>query len=930
MSVVSFAQITVDETLTTQQLVEDILVNSPCAEVSNFIASTGTDFGDVNGIAAFDGNGSSFPFESGIILSSGNVANAPGPNNTLHSDGGFGWPGDTDLEANTTATNTNNASFIQFDFVPFLEEISFNFIMASEEYNQNFECTFSDAFAFILTDNVTGTVQNLAVLPGTNIPIEVTNIRYAVGAQCGAVNEEFFGQYNFQPIANPAAPSIPAANAPIDFNGQTVSLTAMGPVTPGNDYTIKLVVADETDTAYDISVYLEAGSFDLGNINLGDDILVTDPEAQCEGDILTLDTMVDPAEATFVWLMDDIVIPGETGPTLDVSQTGTYKVEVTYNQGSGCVATDEISVAFLAPPNFDLGDDEDSCYVDPITLDAFPVNYPPAALTYQWFLNGNPIPGETNSTYDATGPGFYEAEVTVQNCTERDGITLGILDDIDFDLGPDQDDCFIIPLILDATPANYNVMDATFEWFLNGTLIAGETDPTLATTGPGEYEAIVTVGGCESTDSIILSLTNDIDVDLGPDTDACFIIPVTLDATPTNYNVMDASFEWSLNGTVIPGETNATLDATGPGLYEVTVTVGFCEEVDSITLSNTNDIAIDLGPDQESCFIVPVILDATPSNYDVNDATFIWSLNGTIIPGETQATLAAIEHGLYEVTVTVGTCEATDSVTISPVNFTVNLGEDLETCFEESTSITATISDFNLLDASFQWFLNGEELVGETMDTISVSVEGTYSVVVTVGDCTATDEVEVSLRENITVTIVEGDFKTCPDAINTLTAVTDEENPTYQWFKNGILLSGETNATLEFELAEDENGLQGFSVVINVGDCIAEDNINVQLYDIGNCAISQGISPNGDGFNDILDLEFLSDRSGGISNFQVYNRHGLLVFEQSNYINEWFGQTDEGDELPTGTYYLIINFNTQDAVYGNQYAAWIYINRDAN
>nr|MCH9661282.1 choice-of-anchor L domain-containing protein [Bacteroidota bacterium] len=269
-SAVGYSQITIDETLTTQQLVEDILIDSPCAQVSLFTQSTGTDFSDVNGIAAFDANGSGFPFAAGVVLSSGNVASAPGPNTSLLSEGGAGWPGDADLEAATTATNTNNASFIQFNFVPLISNISFDFIMASEEYNDNFECTFSDAFAFILTDNVTGVTQNLAVLPGTTTPIEVTNIRYEVIGQCPAVNEIYFGQYNFQPVANPAAPTVPAAGAPINFNGQTVELTAMGNVVPGNDYTIKLVVADESDTAYDISVYLEAGSFNIG-VDLGPD-----------------------------------------------------------------------------------------------------------------------------------------------------------------------------------------------------------------------------------------------------------------------------------------------------------------------------------------------------------------------------------------------------------------------------------------------------------------------------------------------------------------------------------------------------------------------------------------------------------------------------------------------------------------------------------
>ncbi|RZV55941.1 MAG: hypothetical protein EX254_11015, partial [Flavobacteriaceae bacterium] len=280
-----YSQITVDETYTTQQLVEDVLINSNCAEVSNFQQSTGTDFGDDNGIAFFDANGSDFPFSNGIILCSGNVQNAPGPNLTVHSDGGLGWPGDADLEAVTTATNTNNASWISFEFVPQISQISFDFIMASEEYDQNFECTFSDAFAFILTNQFTGEVQNLAVLPGTLIPIEVTNIHPEVPGQCPAINEEYFDKYNFEPFNI-------AADAAIDYNGQIVELSAQGNVVIGNTYTIKMVVADETDTALDMAVFLEGGSFNLG-VSLPPDLTIAAGNAPCAGQPLTIEVEQD-------------------------------------------------------------------------------------------------------------------------------------------------------------------------------------------------------------------------------------------------------------------------------------------------------------------------------------------------------------------------------------------------------------------------------------------------------------------------------------------------------------------------------------------------------------------------------------------------------------------------------------------------------------
>src|SRR5690606_12374760 len=70
-STILFSQnVTVDQTTyTVEELVTDVLIDSPCAEVSNITWSTGTNFGQVNGIGYFNSNGGSFPFEEGIILS---------------------------------------------------------------------------------------------------------------------------------------------------------------------------------------------------------------------------------------------------------------------------------------------------------------------------------------------------------------------------------------------------------------------------------------------------------------------------------------------------------------------------------------------------------------------------------------------------------------------------------------------------------------------------------------------------------------------------------------------------------------------------------------------------------------------------------------------------------------------------------------------
>ncbi|WP_299112880.1 choice-of-anchor L domain-containing protein [uncultured Winogradskyella sp.] len=238
---------------TVEELVQNVLIGNECSQISNITYSTGSIAGqEPNGIGYFVYAGSDFPFSEGLLISTGSAADAEGPNDELASSGTNNWPGDNDLDT-TLGINSNNATSIEFDFVPVVNQINFDFLMASEEYNGGqFECQFSDAFAFLLTDAM-GNTTNLALIPGTDLPITVTNIHNA-NDNCDAANPEFFGGYT-------------AANAPpTNFNGRTVSFTAQANVNIGETYHIKLVVADDSDALYDTAVFFKAGSFDVGSI----------------------------------------------------------------------------------------------------------------------------------------------------------------------------------------------------------------------------------------------------------------------------------------------------------------------------------------------------------------------------------------------------------------------------------------------------------------------------------------------------------------------------------------------------------------------------------------------------------------------------------------------------------------------------------------
>src|SRR5690554_1629837 len=242
------------------ELVEDVLIDSPCAFVDNITWSTGTNFGGPNGIGYFENTNPLFPMERGIILATGNVNSAPGP--ISGSQWGGSWPGDDDLEDYmnevVAPSGYNDATYIEFDFQASSDAVSFNFIFGSNEYG-GFQCNWSDAFAFFLTNTETGAVTNMALVPGTDLPISVTTIRdclYYNGSTCSdgnacSMNEEYFDTFYGTPNGQPGG------NSPVNLLGHSVLMTASSnDVEPGVIYRMKLVIANRKDNSYDSAVHL--------------------------------------------------------------------------------------------------------------------------------------------------------------------------------------------------------------------------------------------------------------------------------------------------------------------------------------------------------------------------------------------------------------------------------------------------------------------------------------------------------------------------------------------------------------------------------------------------------------------------------------------------------------------------------------------------
>jgi gliding motility-associated-like protein len=253
-------QIVTSNAYTPTQLVQNVLVG---AGVQTFnITYTGYS----NAIGYFSGGNSGTPglgIDSGVVMTNGTIlANDPnygagmgpqGPNGSSGAGVDNGQPGDAYLTS-VAGANTFNACILEFDFIPQADSIKFNYVFGTDEYMEYVTGGFADVFAFVLSGvTVTLAPTNIALIPSTSTPVTALNVNANINQQYYVDNE------------NPPGTTI-------QYDGFTTVLTAMYPVQCGETYHIKLACADALDGIVDGGVFLEAGSFTVGAVNLSTEI----------------------------------------------------------------------------------------------------------------------------------------------------------------------------------------------------------------------------------------------------------------------------------------------------------------------------------------------------------------------------------------------------------------------------------------------------------------------------------------------------------------------------------------------------------------------------------------------------------------------------------------------------------------------------------
>ena len=374
--------------------------------------------------------------------------------------------------------------------------------------------------------------------------------------------------------------------------------------------------------------------------------------------------------------------------------------------------------------------------------------------------------------------------------------------------------------------------------------------------------------------------------------------------TVLNATTAGATYSWYKDGVEIPGANSAEYVVTENGFYEVNIDDSGCQLKGSIRIEfsetpivsdkkfcnynngapiqlNLQDLNSQFISNYKNYFEVKYYSDSAhtdllPDNFSYTDDTIIYS---QVKSGNCPVVNATLHLN-------------TPKKSVDLVNQTI--------CPNATTTLKSEIG-FKY----YKWMRENGEIIdeGDTLNEISNIPVGKYKVELT-------SQSGCSLEQEVTVFAAQLPEITNIDVIgNTATVYVSGGNPGYEYSIDG------TNFTSSNIFTEIPRGLH----TIYVRDSKKCEIIEKQFLVIN---LINVITPNNDGFNDVLDYSDLKIKEN--VSIEIFDRYGTLVFQSldKNYI--WDGTTN-GKALPTGNYWYILNWIEPDTKLPVSYKGWILL-----
>jgi gliding motility-associated-like protein len=897
------AQLLVDNSINANAAVQNVLLGA------GVTASNITFQGDNAQIGGFTCNGCGLGIGNGVVIGTGNVDGADGPNN----GGGFnlGPPdfsdgvGDNDLEQ-LSGMALNNTAVLEFDFVPTGDSLAFNYVFSSDEYPE-FVNSINDAFGFFLSGPglngpYSNSAMNIALIPGTTVPISINTVNdfenssYYVDNTGGAAN--------------------------VQADGLTTMLTAYAEVICGENYHIKIVIGDAMDYLYDSWVYLEAGSF--------------------QSNVLSMSYSAPNYSSP----IDGGVFEGCQAGNLVFSRAGVLDAEVSYGltfAGDAIIGTDidfpyteivfpagqdEVTITFQAIQDFVLegvetleitmenagcGSSSANVSISVYDLPALEVALDDALINCGESVTFTPTITGGLGDYTLVWDGTFEGasytvipqQATAYSYTVTD--TCGVIPfngsaSVEFVVNPQllveaSDDltatCLDVqnfqPQISGGLPP-YEVA-----WYVDGVLESINTDLLFASDESVSLSFAVTdLCGVEVSDEFDYSVPAvPIDLNLGQDVTVTCIDEVVLEPQPSG-GVGAYQYEWFVDGAAEPGAQ--VFDSFF--FNDATVRLEIMDECGNIASDELEvtvplvPVTVELPTDiSTTCLVTNNLQPAVSGGAGILD--YAWTINGQGYSNATSINYSTETNAAIELTVedecgNVGYDEMQIIIPAVPVQ--VSTTADTTICLNDGALLTGSASG-GVGDLVLSW--EG----GSNQSTIyaTPTVSSAYRLFVQ-------DECGNSASATVFVTVdfVEPNFISAylDDELVGFTNLLPDSVVTFWEFSDGTI-SNEENPVHRFNTVDE------WVATLHAYTAAGCHNEVSQTFEAtGAVFIPTAFTPDADGINDYwkpVGRDLVS------YHLSVFNRYGEIVFETRDMEEYWDGGMRGGDYfVPNGVYSFIL------------------------
>ncbi|MEM9327132.1 MAG: PKD domain-containing protein [Bacteroidota bacterium] len=646
--------------------------------------------------------------------------------------------------------------------------------------------------------------------------------------------------------------------------------------------------------------------------------VLTQPQAAftfsnvCDGSQATFTNTSHNADS-YLWYFGDGHTSTLTEPSHTYAQDSTYTVSLVARNTNGCVDSTarEITIFPLPETGFtatDVCQGLETSFTNTSQI-------PSGTLSYSWTYGDGATATIDNPDHIYEAPGSYPVGLTSTSnhgCLTTTHRTITVYDQPDAAFTVDDVCVDTLVALNNTTSTRFTSTVVSYDWDLDDGTTSTDKDPSHQYESSGTYSVTLKA----TTEDNCTSVFSD-EVGIRPLPIVNFDFDHQCDTVTVPFSNLSAitsgamTYAWEFGDGTISIAKDPKHRYGAAGTYEVTLTA-------TSSLACTSDLskAITIYPRPEAAFTVPSVCDGEPS----------------VFTQESKLSSGAITSGLWDFG------DGTNSIVMNPEKqylnpgtYKVSLVVTSDQGCQDAVSGTAIVHEFPIADFEIDNVCTGFPIQPENTSMITT---GDLSFEWDFGDGNTSEEASpihvYELPGAYTITLRATSSTGCSDVI--LKDVIVYDSPKIEAGAD-VTVSQGFSAQLEASLGmsyawEPVDGLDNSSIqspratptetttytvrVIDELGCQGQDTVTVNVKEDFVLVANNVFTPDGNGQNDTWIIQNVE--TFGNANVRIFDRYGTVVFQETDYQNDWNG-TFGNDILPDGTYFYLITFSNAPVEY---------------